>query len=225
MNVDLITEAVRTVEQARHGDQNAMALIEGVRASSEEGSPRARVTLKVMGDYIDRHPVDADSFGAEPQLPRELLYDLDSPHTALSAIAALSSFPKGESTAQARLVHGPALTPEVLSAMAAPFAPPLQEAFFKGVHHPKVRAKIRLDVTLESWRDVGRCVGMARLLQAFVRGYLPLAAVSRALAWELGEPIPAEEPDEDEKDFQLFVLRPANQTPKPASVALQAVHA
>ena len=204
MNVDLIVEAVRTIEQARSGDQVAMALIEGVRRSSEEGSPRAKATATIMSEYIRKHPVD--SFGADVPVPQELIASIHEPAASLPAIHALQSFPKGKEVAEAALVHGAPLTQSRIDEMARPLRPLERRAFYRGVAHPKVRAKIRINLEFEGWRDVGRCVGIARLVQGFLRGYAPIASFAPNVAWELGEEVsPADEADDD-REFRHFVF-------------------
>ena len=209
MNVDLILEAVRTVEQARSGDQVAMALIEGVRHSAAEGSARAKATAAIMTDYIRNHPTD--DFGEDDNdvvIPKHLIRSIHTPAESLVALHTLRSFPSGAELSEAALVHGALLTQERVSAMANPLQHPERQAFFRGFAYPKVQATFRLSVALEGWRDVGRCVAIARLVQAFIRGVAPVSSFAPNVAWELGEDVDPEDEDDNARSFRKLVLAP-----------------
>ena len=58
--------AENLVLRSRQGDQNAMAMLIAVRKSARQGSPKARVALKVIREYIEDHPpTETCEFGYE----------------------------------------------------------------------------------------------------------------------------------------------------------------
>ncbi len=58
------------VECARAPDQNAIAMIAGVRENAAKGDPRAIVSANLIAKYCERHPAkQLGPLGEAPQLP------------------------------------------------------------------------------------------------------------------------------------------------------------
>jgi hypothetical protein len=49
--------AAELVERSRAGDQNAIGMITAIRDSAAKGSLRARISVLLVEDYINEHPV------------------------------------------------------------------------------------------------------------------------------------------------------------------------
>jgi hypothetical protein len=158
-----------------------------------------------METYIRNHPVDA--FGEDVAIPRELLAAVGRPRDCLPAVYALGAFNKGREAASVLLVEGAPLTRARVHSMADALQASERAAFYRGFAHPKRRARVTVHLEFEGWRDVGRAVGLARALQAFLRGYAPVASFAPDVAWELGEDVRPEDDDDRDREVRRFLFK------------------
>lgn len=61
----LAVQAASYVRRARAGDENAMAMLARIGEESRKGNKRASAAFAAMKDYIDRHPAQPFTLGAE----------------------------------------------------------------------------------------------------------------------------------------------------------------
>lgn len=164
-------ECESLVRRARQGDQNAMALMSGVRDNAKKGDARARFALGCLQQYISRNPMsgDAAQFGDEKASDRALSF--------WSTVA---------------LANGAPIAMPRIIGMAASFPSDAhKDIFLNGVQFFKDKARLadiarHLDPEEKNILEMGRAIGEARALQKVRRG-APLRTLDAAMGWEMGE--------------------------------------
>lgn len=63
----LRVEVEHLVLRARNGDQNAMAMLIGIKDAAQKGHPVARRSLAAVHHFIENHPVDETEFSGESE--------------------------------------------------------------------------------------------------------------------------------------------------------------
>lgn len=166
--------AQQVVRRARNGDQNAMGMIAEVRKAAIGGMPQAIMSAKLMRQYIDTHPVSAETL--------EMGYGDMKPRTP-----SASAKPVDPSETRAiTLSHGPKLTDaSVLSALrAAGFGAEEYHSFKHGYAGRKMRNP---DKRVQAANAFGKIVAKARKLQAVREPNSRVSDYSPIIGWELGE--------------------------------------
>lgn len=166
------TEAAHTlVRRSRNGDQNAMAIIALVRDNAKAGNLQAILTAKIMKQYIDTHPVTADTLdmGYDDMVPAPAA----SPHADTTKATAI------------RLAQGPKLdTARVTGFLRAAGFGAEEVSSFK--HGYAGRPMRNPDPRIQRANKFGAMVSHARKLQEIQAG----GSVSKfdpMIGWELGE--------------------------------------
>jgi hypothetical protein len=184
--------AEQWVERARAGDQNAMALIQGVRRAVQAGNERAKRAMKMLVEYIKTHPVNmTDTLG-----PKYLPAHGEQPAEA-HIVRKLSQFVGDEAVVGAWtppvakadpymavliLADGPRMTPERVKKIAAHFGAEEQPAFWRGFQACDDKGPTDINSLA-----TGRAVGRARNLQGVRAGAFPIARICKIAAWEMGD--------------------------------------
>lgn len=184
------------VERSRAGDQNAMALIAQIRQRALFGRDRipagermiAMTSYKLIGDYLDNHPVD--SIGVEnatpPPSPRILSYvHPDVPEWLPIALPECLPKKKGFMAVVVRLANGRELTSDDLERVSQVMGPENAGHVVAGAF--KQAAPPGLDHLARTAFVIGVCLGTAMTLQAVREGRAPVWMLSPEASWELGE--------------------------------------
>ena len=195
--------ASNLVERARQGDQVAIATLCEIRKAAARGEPRGKKALKEVLDYCKAHPVQ---IGIDMDLPNPQVEDaMGALRTSLFGAeqdyvgAVLTQIPMigAEEVEKAAVVlsQGPDIYSEAnprISAIADQFDPQQKEAFCLAVIHSGSSRELQ-----KLMNDAGPacnnailivwCVGIARRIQGVRRTDTPVALLSKAAAWELGE--------------------------------------
>ncbi len=163
------------VVRARAGEQNAMALIELIRLNAQT-SDRARLSMKLMHEYIKEHPVNGEStFSADYSF---------NPNTR-----------EMRNRGCVQMANGSPLDNQYVGNMVQVFGA-------KGSQKRKIIAlgiaKYAQNRELNEYAkklsppdaallEYGRCIGFARAIQLTRRAGSAISAMSRAAGWEMGE--------------------------------------
>lgn len=162
------------VNRARAGDQNAMALIAMVRRNAQKGVARAAASLRLMRDYIDKHPVG-------PQMGSELIKPVKRTDKLRSVLC---------------LSRGPILNTKRLSIIDASFGNEAQrKAFGYGFkrwqnwsnYGFEQAVKKKVPERYHSFIDAGATLGEARARQRLQDRNIPISEFNPMIGWELGE--------------------------------------
>jgi hypothetical protein len=192
-------EARDFVIRARLGDQNAKAMLVMIRNSAAAGSKRALYVMRYLKHYIDNHPVVVNAkvgFGGNPAVQRVInaIHSRMHGEPENHAPIMLNAIPRIENPklAAVPLANCGSLlgqnNPRIKD-ICASFTEDEKDAFefgrcncfATGIHgdvSPKEQVALHM----------GRAVGIAQRLQA-VRSHddVPVSALSKMAAWELGE--------------------------------------
>lgn len=159
------------VLRSRAGDQNAIGMISMIRDAAQKGSPRAKRSVQLIGEYIAKHPAsETNPFGAEPQKDSNVLF---------SACIALA--------------NGAPLSTARLKAMASTFGSEEDEKLFLyAVVNYKKAGLVESLVTrfgeyVRKVVELGKGIGLARGIQMVRLPSTPVSAFSADAGWELGE--------------------------------------
>jgi hypothetical protein len=184
--------AEQWVERARAGDQNAMALIQGVRRGALRGVERAKRAARLLAEYIHSHPVDMEQNHTR-YLPAHV-----EPSTNMTVAKKLSQFVGDEAAIGAWsptiaksdpylavliLASGPNMSPERVKAIAAHFGAD-QRAFWNGFN---ARNECMVGRNQLDAYHAGKAVSGARTLQGVRVGAFPISRFCRVAGWEMGE--------------------------------------
>lgn len=188
----MVLGAENLVERSRVGDQNAMAIMAGVRKRAYQGNPRARAAFRMLQAYIEANPVQGGAArfpGA--RRPFKLLEATlqKGPEEYALGVSALVPLLDDPMKAACKLSHGRPIDSAVLTQVLAmlPETDEGKENAFKAGYFGK-----RTEV--ESMTDLGRrvaAVGLAlswaKRLQEVRKPETPIRYFSKVCAWELGE--------------------------------------
>jgi hypothetical protein len=177
------------VDRARAGDQNAMALISGVRQNAMRGSERAKKAARFLGEYIRANPVDVSDGNCKNYLTQSVpdkaliqkLAQYKGDDAAVSAFAPALSKKDPYLTAVV-LADGPHMTGERIVSIGSHFGEEKRD-FILGVKGWNVKERIRGSDAFFA----GQAVGHARALQGVRTGACPVSYLCRLSGWELGE--------------------------------------
>lgn len=211
MNLLAIKNAVADlVERGRLGDQNALAIITGVRLRNEKGDPRARVAFRAMHDYINTHPTDGFPnpriHGDEPMSPYVLHKSICTMHGELAkaegnpeVFAKLSAFfiPNAHCIEEAynfshALADGPQITNNHILTTVNMVDPKDKPAMLAGVQLARHEDKLQQVLMHSPDRAkipliVGYIIKNAQNLQRYKRTNSRISSVYPIVGWELGE--------------------------------------
>jgi hypothetical protein len=185
--------AEQWVERARAGDQNAMALIQGVRRGALRGVERAKRAARMLAEYIHSHPVDMEHGNPTRYLPAHA-----EPQADMTVARKLSQFVGDEAAVGAWapfiakvepylavliLANGPNMSPERVKSIASYFGADAP-AFWNGFNAARetVRGRDQLDAF-----HAGYAVKQARILQGVRVGAYPISRLCKVAGWEMGE--------------------------------------
>ncbi len=178
------------VDRARAGDQNAMALISGVRVNAQKGSERAKKAARFLGEYIRANPVNLTDGTCKNYLPQsgtpdkaliQKLSQFKGDDGAVSAwTPALSK--KDPYLAAVVLADGPQMTHERIVNIGSHFGEEKQD-FLLGVKSWNIKEPIRSSDAFIA----GKAIGHTRALQGVRAGACPVSYLCRVSGWELGE--------------------------------------
>ena len=159
------------VLRARAGDQNAMGMIAMIRKNAERGSRKAQRSVKLIADYIRRHPVEqTNPFGKEPSDESNVLFK-----------------------ACVTLANGAPLSNARIQAMAASMGSEDDEKLFlyAVVNYKKPGLIESLTSQFGEWSrkivELGKNVGLARGIQIVRLPNTPVSGFDAKIGWELGE--------------------------------------
>ncbi len=166
--------ARQVVERARQGDQNAMAIIAGVRDNNRKGNPRAAASFMCIRDYITKNPIVADQFGAEQK-----------------AQQVIAKAQEDGSKTVLNLANGPTITNPRIRHIAKQLGPNAR-VFIYGMQNATQGHKLasictQLHMVQQGILEAGRLVGEAIRLQQVRQPGSSLSAYSPDIGWELGE--------------------------------------
>ncbi len=184
------------VDRARAGDQNAMAMLAQVGNNARAGQPRAKMTASMIYRYIHERP--ADAMGADtpagPQVTKKCLAALSDGDRLIPALIAAIRCSCGQEAAIVVLANGPhKLTDSTVRewGLSCFGNDESTDKFFWGIRLAP-SDPIDLDAAVVQAGaqgqafQIGRTIGAARAIQAVRLGH-PIALLSTAAAWELGE--------------------------------------
>lgn len=162
------------VKRARHGDQNAMAIIALTRENALKGHPRAVASIGMMKKFIDENPVkDDNTFAGEDD----------------------NQIITPDSTGAVMMANGPPLSNNRM--MRIIIAIPVEDnrrLFAHGfskwreqheTEHLQLASRLN-ELQTQIFRT-GRTLGYARAIQRVRNPSIPIAAFDKKVAWELGE--------------------------------------
>jgi hypothetical protein len=180
--------AAYLVIRAREGDQNAMGILFMLGKQAQEGNRKAARAVQEIQRYIKVHP-NRPSFGAEAAQDGPLLVKLnrftqtDDDNQYCQAVVRI--VPLCSERVVTVLSHGPDVfhDEQRLKALSCSFGGEDETgAFGYGLIGEEIDPQT--EGQAKAWH-VGRCVGLARKIQA-VRIGAPLAVLNPRVAWELG---------------------------------------
>jgi hypothetical protein len=160
-NITLADGACALVERARVGDQNAMAMIQQIRANAMNGNQKSVTALNYITRYIHQNPVTKSSKKLGPGKQAQVSANCIS------------------------LAEGPVLSDERIREIADSFASPEEKMqFIEGfVNHQNGRVY----PSDSAASNLGRTIGFARGLQAIADPRADVSDFSPIIGWELGE--------------------------------------
>ncbi len=173
------------VERARHGDQNAMAVIREVGVNAKRGSKRAKKAFQTISRYIERNPADA------PPRPSPIIRSLgsaiagESDHHYSAAITTLAPSVTDPYVAALMIANGPKLDEGRVKQLAARFGN--EDAFKIGWHSKKPLQAADRHPDMRDAIYTGCVVRLAHTLQGVRSGELPVSRLCPIAGWELGE--------------------------------------
>lgn len=178
------------VDRARAGDQNAMALLQGVRRNVQAGSERAKRAAAHIARYIKAHPVDLTEgrkyLPAPPPVPeyRSVLKKLSQYVADPAAVCAWTPPISRTDPYVAALVlaNGPNLSPDHIKAVASHFGEDERRDFWMGFRNWRDKSQPSSDA-----HSAGRAVGTARVLQGVRLKVYPISYFCELSGWELGD--------------------------------------
>jgi hypothetical protein len=156
---DRAAMAGAVVRRARNGDQNAMAILALVRDNAKAGQLQAKISLKLIEDYIRANPVGTVGFAGDEK-------------AANSASSILSLGPKLDADCVTSLMNRACKTHAERDAFAAGVRGE-QGAF----RHP----------ALTRAHKMGAIVRDARAVQAMKSPNVRISDVDSVIGWELGD--------------------------------------
>jgi len=185
----LWTAACDLVDRARAGDQNAMAILARVGENARKGELRAKMTASMVRRYVKERPADMgfDSPPA-PIINQRCLCALANEDKLIPALRAALKCQDGEKAAVVVLANGQyQLTNGTIQnwGLSCFGSDDATEQFYWGIRLSSAEPHEIAPNASEPFA-VGRIVGQARAIQA-VRMGKPIALLSQAAAWELGE--------------------------------------
>lgn len=170
------------VDQARAGDQNAIATMICIKESAEQGSPRARFALKLLWRYAKSKKARS-MFGNEASerivnaLSTEITVD-DPMHYSSAVLTMATRVSVDE--AGVTLSNGPRLDNSRISSLSEAFDGEDKEAFYAGINNWE-SSKESPSVP----HRIGKCVGLARTIQLVRLPNVPIGKLSKGAGWEL----------------------------------------
>lgn len=176
------------VDRARHGDQNAVALIIEARKNAEKGNPRAKMSVAMMMRYAKSN--SNTSISGEGELAPKMLSAPSALTTEIQKadpehyLAAVKGMVPSLSCIQASvaLSNGPKLDKAQIEKLIATLADEDKKLFSLGY---KTWANTRIKSSnLGDAGKIGKCIGLARTIQ-MVRSGKPIALLSKRAGWEL----------------------------------------
>jgi len=206
-------ETSNLVRRARVGDQNARAALMVVKQAAMRGNAHARLSLRMIEEYIRRFPGTQQcrmSFGCTPVVQRIInrLHSSMGADPASYVRAVVEDVPQIPDAHHAAVPlanngdllhdkHGkPARTrdgnPRIKGILNKLKSPQCHEAFMYGMqscNRPlhKLQPEGQYTPETHSALHIGRAVGIARKIQAVRLPNVSIATISPMAAWELGE--------------------------------------
>lgn len=204
--------AIGLVQRARVGDQNAVAMIIMVKRSAQAGSDRAKQTLRVIKEYIQKNPMPNTcrvGFGCTPAT-QNVINRLHSringePQTYVRAVSEEVPLIEDAFSAAVTLANSGDLLHDRNGSVARSqdgnprirgllkkMVPQCQAAFLYGMEScnkplHKLQPNGEFHADAPSALHIGRSIGMARRIQAVRLPHVSIATISPMAAWELGE--------------------------------------
>jgi hypothetical protein len=182
LSQDLKDQACKLVDRARHGDQNAMAMIDQIADNARGGLGLAQESHQVILDYIaSKNPkqatMSADAVSALQQLKNPNI----SPDTLLKILCFVPNLGEGLALHAACVIlsKGPLWPTNRVGAVQAVTPPPSVPALQAGL------ASATPQVNGDPYECAGAIIGSARRIQA-VRGGSPVSFLSPHVGWEIG---------------------------------------
>jgi hypothetical protein len=193
MNRDLVQKLHDLVDRGRHGDQNALGMIEEVRKNAHGGLQRAKESWKVLMAYMQANPVRSATVGAQTGAALSALREpgLD-PQTILRILCFLphSGDPGALEAACVILSSGPPMSTDRVRALDEQVIPPLKPPFHFGLEEAGNdgifggEGQPGPDPVHVGYICAGHCLGIARRIQQ-VKGGAPFEMLSPEVGWEL----------------------------------------
>jgi hypothetical protein len=197
--------AVELVVRSRAGDQVAMAMIAEMRRAALKGNRRAANGLRLVREYIQKHPYENTGFGFDrlpqrrpvnPTLRAQFLACLKNAKEYVRGMLGLvpKLGPEHLNFASAALANSVNLLPSAgktsprVSAIGDSLTPEDKKAYVYGMQTFRGNPKLanmtgtQLDAFL-----AGAAVGLARAIQTVRLPDAPIGPLSPMAAWELGE--------------------------------------
>lgn len=176
------------VIRSREGDQNAMGILFMLGKQAKQGNRKAARAVQEIQRYIQANPVKS-SFGAEVPNDGPLLKKLNhftqTDDNREYCMAVVKLVPLCSERAITILSHGPDVFHDELrlQCLSTSFGGEDETgAFGYGLIGEEIDPQT--DGQAKAWH-VGRCIGLARKIQA-VRIGAPLGVLNPRVAWELG---------------------------------------
>lgn len=170
------------IDQARAGDQNAVAMLVCIRQSAEQGSKRARFTMKMLLRYARSKKSRAQFGGEETERVLSALSSeitVNDPMHYSSAVLSMASRLTVDQ-AGVTLSNGPRLDNSRISSLSDSFEGEDKEAFYAGINDWESRKE-----SPSVPHRIGKCVGLARTIQLVRLPHTPISKLSKAAGWEL----------------------------------------
>jgi hypothetical protein len=183
LSEDLKDKARKLVDRARHGDQNAMAMIDQISANARGGLAVAQESNQVILDYIaSKNPTQQASLGADATAALNALKNpsIDT-STLIKILCFIPNVGEGLALHAACVIlsKGPLWPTNRVATVQTVVPPPAIPAFQTGL------ATAAPQVHGEPYETAGAIIGAARRIQA-VRGGSPVSFLSPNVGWEIG---------------------------------------
>jgi hypothetical protein len=188
---ELKAKAKELVDRGRHGDQNALALLEEMGKNARAGLPAAQEPYRIVLEYAQGTTSEKG-----PALPDEILNRMTClrdpscpPHVVRDILCSLVPYAGSGAIECACVIicDCRAVDPAFVAAIQDTFPPQLRGSFQEGLTKAGESFEIRkaLDAGADTGAVVaGNAIGIARRWQGVRRG-APLAFLSPNIGWEL----------------------------------------
>jgi len=175
------------VLRSRSGDQNAMAMIGAIRNSARKGVKRARLTFRILREYIKTNPAGKSDFGKEskPREPLQVLLNRAADTFEESIAIVSSSHESSDPYCAAIMVANRGPVAARLSQVTKMIPNGSAASFTNGYKRSATRDLSDIQTKDSQAFQIGYIMGLALRLEMARKG--KCNALCPMAAWELGQ--------------------------------------